>query len=313
MQIEREPFSFGSANGEDTVKGVCYIPNGVEPVGVVQFSHGMVEHIGRYEEVMTALAQQGFAVYGHDHLGHGSTASNPERLGYFAPQDGARCLIADLYHITEMAKERFPGLPVTLVGHSMGSLVARLYCLDHGGELARAVFVGTPAKNRMAGAGLAVAKGISRWKSPQARSPFLDRLTMGMMNRSVRSPRTAKDWLSRDEARVDQNIADPFCNFVFTASAFAELYDMTRKANSAAWFESFPKQLPVYLLTGEADPVGGSGKGVQHICDRLRRAGVQVWIKRYPGARHELFHETNRQEVIGDLLAILSGGMEREV
>ena len=313
MRVIRAFFHFPSSNGEDTVKGVRYLPDGMEPVGIVQFSHGMVEHIGRYENVMISLAQHGFAVYGHDHLGHGATASKPERRGYFAPEDGVGCLIEDVYQVTRRAQQECPGLPLTLVGHSMGSLVARLYCLKYAGSLARAVFVGTPAKNDLAGAGLKMANRIEKKKSPFYRSQLLDKLTLGSMNRGVKKPKTPKDWLSRDSKKVEENLADPLCNFIFTASAFADLYRMTIQANSENWFASFPKGLPVYLLAGDADPVGRYGKGVQEIYQNLRDAGVKnVWIKRYPEARHELFQEINRQEVLLDLLEILSGMKEQE-
>lgn len=313
MRVMREYFDFPSSNGEDTVKGVRYLPEGMEPVGIVQFSHGMVEHIGRYENVMIFLAQHGFAAYGHDHLGHGATAPNADRLGYFAGEDGGSCLVEDVRQVTELAKKEFPGLPVTLVGHSMGSLVARLYCLKYGDGLARAVFVGTPAKNGLAGAGVKMAKAIEGKKDPFYRSALLEKLTLGAMNRGVRKPKTPKDWLSRDAKKVAENLADPLCNFVFTASAFSDLYQMTIQANSDGWFAAFPKDLPVYLLAGDADPVGRYGKGVQEIYQKLLDAGVKsVWIKRYPGARHELFQEINRQEVLLDLLEILSGMKQRE-
>ena len=313
MRVMRDFFQIPSINGEDIVKGVRYLPDGMEPVGIVQFSHGMVEHIGRYENVMIFLAQHGFAVYGHDHLGHGATASKAERLGYFAAENGAQCLIEDVYQVTQRAQKDFPNLPVTLVGHSMGSLVARLYCQKHADSLKRAVFVGTPAKNDLAGLGLKIAKTMKEKKGSFYRSSLLDKLTLGSMNRGIKKPRTPKDWLSRDIKKVEENLADPFCNFIFTTSAFADLYDMTIQANSKSWFESFPKALPVYLLAGDADPVGRYGKGVQEIYQNLKEAGVKkVWIKRYPDARHELFQEINRQEVLLDLLEILSGMKEQE-
>ncbi len=312
MRVVQKQFDFPSTDGESTVKGVCYLPEGMEPVGAVQLSHGMVEHIGRYQNLMIELAGHGYAVYGHDHLGHGATAGEG-RLGHFNGEEGARCLVEDVYQVSMLAKEEYPKLPLTLVGHSMGSLVARLYCLTHGDALARAVFVGTPAKNDLAAVGEKLAKKMVRSKSPFYRSPLLERLTLGAMNRGVRRPQTPKDWLSRDAQKVRENIEDPLCNFTFTAAGFAGLYHMTLRANSGEWFAAFPKNLPVYLLAGDADPVGRYGKGVQEIYEKLRDAGVRrVWIKRYPGARHELFQEINRQEVLLDLLEILSGMKEQE-
>lgn len=275
MRVMRDFFQIPSINGEDIVKGVRYLPDGMEPVGIVQFSHGMVEHIGRYENVMIFLAQHGFAVYGHDHLGHGATASKAERLGYFAAENGAQCLIEDVYQVTQRAQKDFPNLPVTLVGHSMGSLVARLYCQKHADSLKRAVFVGTPAKNDLAGLGLKIAKTMKEKKGSFYRSSLLDKLTLGSMNRGIKKPRTPKDWLSRDIKKVEENLADPFCNFIFTTSAFADLYDMTIQANSKSWFESFPKALPFICLRGMRIRLDGMEKACRKFIKTSKRRALR--------------------------------------
>lgn len=303
MRTSIRTISFKSANGSDTVSAVLYYPE-AEPVHAVALvCHGMCDHIDRYRSFMLYLAHHGFAVFGHDHLGHGRTAPGPERLGYFAPENGHQHLVRDVRQLCGIAAGMFPDVPRFLIGHSMGSLIARLYCLKYADSISGAVFIGTPGPNPFTGAAIALAQQAIRRKGPFSRPELLDRLTMGGFNRTFVPARTEKDWLTRDEEEVDRALADPYCGFVFTASAFHDLFCMMEIANSRRWAKEYPVSLPTLLLSGDSDPVTDFGRGALKVYERLLGAGVKdLDFQLYQGARHELLNELNRQEVYEDLL-----------
>ncbi len=303
MPINIRSITFCSSNGEDTVSAAAVYADTHPPRGVVLISHGMIEHIGRYHDFMMFLAQNGYAAFGHDHLGHGKTARDREHLGYFAHEGGYKHLIRDVRQLGHIAQSMFPEKPQFLIGHSMGSLVARLYCLKFSESIAGAAFLGTPGPNILTPAALMLAGRFVRRGGEMSRPATLQRLTIDDFNRKFIPARTPKDWLSRDEEAVDKNLADEWCNFTFTASAFQDLYSMMELANASSWAKSYPKTLPTLLLSGDCDPVGDFGRGVLKVYNRLLSAGVtDLTFELYPGARHELLQETNREEVYQDIL-----------
>lgn len=303
MRTSIRTISFKSANGADTVSAVVYYPESDPVRAAALISHGMCDHIGRYRDFMLYLAHHGIAAFGHDHLGHGKTVSGPERLGYFAPQNGYQCLVRDLRQLCSVAGGMFPDVPRFLIGHSMGSLIARLYCLKYPDSIDGAVFIGSPGPNPLTGMGVLLAQQAIRRKGPFSRPELLEKLTMGSFNRSFVPARTEKDWLTRDETEVDRAAADPLCNFTFTASAFADLFAMMEIANSHHWAKEYPKKLPTLLLSGDNDPVTDFGRGALKVYERLLSAGVSdLQFQLYQGARHELLNELNKEEVYGDLV-----------
>ncbi|TCL43018.1 alpha/beta fold hydrolase [Harryflintia acetispora] len=303
MRINIRSISFHSANGEDNISAVAYFPEGEEIRGIVLVSHGMLEHIGRYHEFMLYLAQQGLAVFGQDHLGHGKSAGSPERLGYFAHENGYQCLIRDLRHLCHIAAGMFPERQIFLLGHSMGSLIARLYCVKYPDTLAGVILMGTAGPNPMTGFGILLAQRYLRKEGEFCRPERLHELVIGNMNRRFTPTRTASDWLSRDEAAVDRYLADPVSGQRFTASAYLDLFTMMEVANSPRWARDYPKGLATLLLSGDCDPVGNFGRGVLQVYNRLQSAGVEdLEMQLYEGARHELLNELNREEVYGDIL-----------
>lgn len=271
------------------------------PRAVLQVCHGMCEYVERYEPLADWLAQRGVLMCGADHAGHGRTATRPEDLGYFP--GGWQRLARDAYDLTAAVKREYPRLPFFLLGHSMGSFVARDYLRRYGRELDGAILCGTSGGNPWAGLGIALAKAIAAAKGERHRSALLNRLAFSGYNSRYGGARTAFDWLTRDRAVVDAYIADPLCNFVFTAQGFETLFRLLRSVSGAGWYRSVPEELPVLLIAGDMDPVGGYGKGVAKVGRRLKRAGVRdVSCTLYPGARHELFNETNAEAVCQDIL-----------
>ena len=276
------------------------------PKAVVQLVHGMAEHMGRYDRLAQALNQAGYAVVGHDHLGHGPIAKK-EELGYFGPKDGWDSLIRDMHGVTEYAKGRFPVLPFALLGHSMGSFAAREYLLRYGGELSACVLSGTgwhPAALASSARCMAALCGALSWTKP---AHFVNKMGFGSYNKAFQPARTPFDWLSRDEKEVDKYVADPLCGFVFTARGFYDMFGGLKALSDLSRLQSMPKDLPVYFLSGAMDPVGTQGKGVETVARQFRDAGMKnVTVKLYEGGRHEMFNEINRDEVTADLIGWLN-------
>lgn len=274
---------------------------------VVQIAHGMAEHAARYERFAQRLTGAGFVVFAPDHRGHGRTAGSLEHVGYFADRDGWNRVVGDLVTVTRRAQAEHPGLPVFLYGHSMGSILARAYAIDHGDQLAGLLLSGAGGDPGLLGrVGALIAAAECRIRGRRARSGLLDTLTFGRFNDAFKPTRTAFDWLSRDEAEVDRYIDDPWCGGTFTAGFFADLLHGVAAVNSPAAIRKVPKNLPVYLFSGEKDPVGANTKGVLQAVEQYRSAGVEdVTVRFYPDARHEVLNETNRDEVQDDVVAWL--------
>ena len=261
-----------------------YAWTGPDPVrGVVQLVHGMAEHIRRYRHVADALAAAGYAVYGSDHRGHGDLALQQGTLGDFGA-GGFQSLVDDLAAVTRHLRVRHPGLPVTMVAHSMGSFAAQLYMLDHSQLVNGIALSGTSALELL-------DVRHSGW-------------TVESANASVGTPRTPADWLSRDPAVADAFLADPLCAFSLTESSLFSIFDDGARTGDPAQLDRIRKDLPLYLFTGDQDPVNGHLAWFHPLVERLRGAGhADVSIHVYGGARQEVFNETNRQEVIANLVA----------
>lgn len=302
MRTNIKSLSFKSSNGEDTISAVVYYPDETVPRAVLQICHGMCEHSGRYHDFMLEMAKHGFVVFAHDHLGHGKSVQSEERLGYFAPKNGYKFLIKDAFLLTQIAGKMFPGKSLFLLGHSMGSLVARLYCIKYPQAAAGVILLGTPGPNPLCTIGSVMAQRIIKRDGEFTRPPSLQDLTINSMNRRFVPVRTMKDWLTRDEDCVDKTLLDPLCGFVFTASAFADLYTMNEIANSGKWAQQYPRGLSTLILSGDCDAVGNFGRGVLKVYQRLLQRGVaDVNFQLYDGARHELLNELNREEVTEDI------------
>jgi alpha-beta hydrolase superfamily lysophospholipase len=255
---------------------------------VVQISHGMGEHSARYARLAGALGAAGFEVYAHDHRGHGRTARTPSEFGHFGP-DGWNALLEDLVAVGNAIDARSDGAPRVLLGHSMGSFALQQYLLDHSAEIAAAVLTGTSAVDVLFG-GESLADAS------------LDRMAP---NESFEG-RTDFDWLSRDAGEVDLYIADPACGFTADAAALADMAAAAKRPVDAEALRGIRADLPILLMSGSADPLSGAMGLVELVAQRYRDAGVRdVTVLGYEGARHEVFNETNRDEVTADLISWL--------
>lgn len=279
--------------------------------GVIQLVHGMAEHIARYDRLARALCAAGYTVAGHSHLGHGEDAREDE-LGFFGRRDGWDHLVEDVHAAHEMLLKRFPGQRFAILGHSMGSFVTREYLLRYGGDLTAAVICGTgwfpgPLCS-VARAAAALCGVFGGWQKP---APLVDRLMSKDNNKAFAPARTPFDWLSRDTAEVDKYMADLRCGFLFTARGYYDMFMGLKSLSRLHRLATLPGNLPVLFISGDADPIGAQGKGVNTVAQQFRDAGVRdVTVRLYPGARHELFNETNRDEITAELIDWLNRHMK---
>ncbi|MBQ6950219.1 MAG: alpha/beta fold hydrolase [Clostridia bacterium] len=266
------------------------------PRAIVQILHGMAEHMGRYERMAKALNEKGFLVVGRDLRGHGKDA---RKLGFFAEKNGWNLLLQDAHDLMCETKKAYPHTPYFLLGHSMGSFLAREFALRYGPELNGLILSGTgffPKALTRAG------KGVASLMPPKKPSKLVDKMAFSGNNKPFRPARTSVDWLSRDEKQVDAYVADPLCGFMFTGRAYADFFGGLYALTDEKRLAKMPKDLPVYFLSGDQDPVGQMGNGVEKVAASFRSAGMKnVTVKLYPGARHELFNEINKEEVDEDL------------
>ena len=294
-----EKFTFSSTAGP-ALDARLWRPEGA-PRAVVQLVHDMAEHMDRYDPVARRLNRAGLAVIGHTHLGHGPRA---QRQGYFADHDGWQRLIDDVHRLRGIAQEQFPGLPYLMLGHSMGSFVTRCYLQEHGEGLAGAMLSGTGHFDRKTvTAALAAANLVCLLGGARKPSALIDRLAFGGYNKPFAPGRTDFDWLSRADAEVDKYVADPYCGFLFTGSGYRELFRGLKRLTDLEALRRMPKELPLLLFSGDSDPVGGMGRGVEQVAREMRDAGMEhVEVRLYPGGRHEILNETNRDEVVRDVI-----------
>ena len=257
------------------------------PRGVVQLTHGMGEHLLRYDHLATTLTAAGFLVQGQDHRGHGATARSADALGQLGV-DGWNGLVDDIDVLVERSHQRMEDVPVVLLGHSMGSFAAQQYMLDHSGRIAGLALSGTAAIDLME-PGLDLDRPIDL---SAFNAPFPNR--------------TGYEWLSRDDAQVDAYVADPRCGFGLDVEGGKAMFARARDVADPNRLAGIRKDLPVHIMVGDRDPVNGQLALVNVLVERLRAAGLtDVTLTVWPDARHEIFNETNRDEVEADLLAWL--------
>ncbi len=303
MQIR--DYSVRSSNGIHRLAGKVYLP-AKAPVGILHVLHGMTEHIARYDTFMREMTEAGYLVCGYDHLGHGNTVNHPSELGFIAEQDGHDLLLRDVKVFSDAVRAEYgEALPYVLMGHSMGSFIARLaaekYVKPH-----KLIIMGTGGPNPIAGVGLALIGIIKTCKGSHHISPFIDKMAFGGYNKrfddGASDPRA---WLTKDTAVRERYANDPFCNYKFTVSAMGDLITLTKNSNRTAWFKSLPEGLPVLLVSGRDDPVGDFGKGVETVCAKLQKAGHPVTCRLYNGYRHEILNDACHDRVVTDILNFL--------
>lgn len=308
MSYNYSEITFPSSDGKNKVFAEIYTPKTVSAKGVIQLSHGMVDYVTRYTELAQYLTANGYIFAGNHHLGHGKTAAGEEDFGYFAEKGGVDFLLRDLHSMNKQLRAMFPALPVIMLGHSMGSFLARLYAERYPHDIAGLIIHGTSGPNPLIPFGkLAVAlRRMS--KGDRYRSSFITKMAFGSYNSHYPKSEGKLAWLTRDTQTVTGKYTDKYSSFKFTLSAYRDLFDMISRSNSSEWFSNYPKELPTLIVSGDDDPVGSYGKGPTYVYKKLLMARhSKVSLKLYKGARHELFNEINREEVFCDLVLWLDG------
>ncbi len=272
---------------------------------VVQIAHGLAEHSARYARLAGALNAAGYGVFAFDLRGHGP-ACDPAALGHFADSDGWRKCVGDLWIFNRLIAAEQPGAPIVLFGHSMGSFLSQSFVAEHSDALAGIVYSGSNgAPPPLATAGRFIARAERLRMGRRGKSRLLNQMMFGDFNKPFRPARTEVDWLSRDPAEIDAYVADPLCGFPFTTQLAVDLLDALPGLLAQEKLARIRKDLPVYVVSGERDPVGANVKG---LIEALRSAGfARLTARIYPDARHETLNETNRHEVTRDLVAWLDG------
>lgn len=304
MEIKKEEFRVKSSDKEHDVAGILYIPD-CEPKGIFQVVHGMTEFIGRYDRFMTFMAENGYIVCGHDHLGHGRTARDQSELGFFAPKDGYKRVVDDVAIFGTAVREKFSkNLPYFLMGHSMGSFIVRLTAAQYDLQ-DKLIIMGTGGPNPISGIGLCIIKCLEFFKGKKNYSALLDKIGFGSYNERFADENDPKSWISSIPEERHKTNDEPYCNFKFTLSANRDLVMLNRLSNKKAWANSMNKSKPVLLISGAEDPVGDYGKGVETVYNMLKDAGVPVKMKLYKNARHEILNDISMDEVNKDIIEFI--------
>ncbi len=303
MNFIHNKYSFPSTTGLADIYVQSLSPeNTSEIIGIIQIIHGMAEHSDRYLDVANYLCTKGFAVVMHDHAGHGKSIKTNEDLGFFCEENGFKKIVEDANKVTKIAKQKFPDKKLILWGHSMGSFVTRSYISKYSDDIDGAVICGTSGKNPAADIGIMLAKTVAKIKGARYRSKFIDTMAFGTYNKKFNG-NTGFEWLSKNEENIKKYVADEKCGYLFSASAFADLFSLLKEVSTDECFKKTPKDLPLYLISGDMDPVGNYGKGVKEVYERYKKSSDSVQLKLYSSFRHEIHNEKENEEVYNDIAA----------
>lgn len=296
---------------EEKISYYKWTPESVEPRGAIQIAHGLAETAGRYERLAEFLCSNGYMVYANDHRGHGRTAGSLDNLGYVG-EDGYNWMVKDMKQLNDLIREENNKLPIFLLGHSMGSHLSQRYITLHGSSIKGVILSGTSGRlGPVLYVGLAIANIGCKYKGPRAKAYLLNRMSFGGYNKAFKPNETEFDWLSRDKEEVRKYIADDHCGFVPTQSFFRDMMRTYKLLHKPETMKSVPHNLPIFLISGDKDPVGANTKSVMGLIKLYKAAGVSdVTYKFYKDARHEIFNEINRAEVMQDTLDWINGHLK---
>jgi alpha-beta hydrolase superfamily lysophospholipase len=306
---KRSEYFFQSHDDPKTqIHAVRWLPEDDEYVGVLQICHGMQEYILRYDEFATYMADRGFVVVGHDHIGHGLSVRNQDELGIMHTDRPAEVMVEDILTNYEMTKREYPNLPYTILGHSMGSYLLRRFLSEKALSLSglnAAIIMGTGTEADAAiKMGKLVVNMLISMKGRDHRSKFVANLMYGAPYKKydVTGANPENSWLSKNVESIKAYYKDPYCTFVFPLQAYRGLVESTGYDNKMENIQKMRKSLPIFFVSGACDPVGNMGKGVQEAHDKFIEAGMEdVEIKLYPNDRHEILNELDRETVYNDI------------
>ncbi|HBF5456664.1 TPA: lysophospholipase [Clostridioides difficile] len=304
-------FTFKGEEGLDIYTYKWEDENIKKPKAVIQIAHGMAETAQRYETFAKVLTKNGYIVYINDHRGHGKTAKIIENVGHLAEKEGFRCLVEDMYTLTNIIKKENEDLPIYLFGHSMGSFASQRYIMDYGNNLSGLILCGSNGKQGIIlnFAHMIINREIKKYGRRSRSNKINDLIFGGQIIR--RNEKTKFDWLSRDKEQVEKYINDPFCGVVCSCGFFYDLVQGLKEIEDKENLKKVPLDIPIYIISGDKDPIGKNGKGVLRLRDRYIKLGVKdVTCKLYKDGRHELLNEINKEEVFEDIICWLNNKIE---
>ena len=291
---------FKSSNNEYTVKYCVYTPDD-SPRAIVQIVHGMCEYFERYDPIARFLCSKGYVVCGHDHIGHGHSVPSDDDLGFFAEKDGDKYVVADVGKMRDIMREKYRSLPYILIGHSFGSFVSRAFVATHPDAVDALILSGTAGQKQPVGAGSALCKIISAFKGKRYRSKLVSSIAFAGYNKRFEG-NTGAEWVTSDPEMLAKYASDKYCTYTFTLQAYRDMFALIKFIQSKEWYESMPKNLPIFVIAGENDPVSAYCKGITILVEKLKEAGVSdLEYKIYSGERHDLFTGLRREEAFGDV------------
>ncbi|MBQ8310345.1 MAG: alpha/beta fold hydrolase [Clostridia bacterium] len=308
MAVVKKEFTVPSSDGIHALAGMVFCPAG-EIKGFFHIVHGMTEYIGRYERFMNDVAEAGYVCFGYDNLGHGHTAMDDSELGFIAEKNGWDLLAQDVRIFSDAVMKEYKPinsttLPYCLMGHSMGSFIVRIAAEKYVTP-DRLIIMGTGGSNPVAGLGIALTGIVKHIRGGRRVSPLVNALAFGNYNRRFEKElsEAPSQWLTTDASIRKKYADDKFCTFQFSVSAMGDLIRLTKYSNRNAWYKNLPKSIPVLLISGEEDPVGGYGKGVREVCEKLKQQQINVKLILYPNARHEILNDFTYGDTKRDILA----------
>jgi len=300
----RKEFYFPSSDGKTSIHAIEWTPDG-DVRGVYQIAHGVAEYALRYEPFAEFLTDKGFVVVANDHIGHGQSVAEGAAPLYFGEKDGWTHVVDDMHALRNLTAQKYPGLPYFLMGHSMGSFLARTYLIRYPGTVSAAIIMGTGQQPGYMVAGGKLAAAIFGRKSGFDKfDATVDSLAFGAYNKPFEPKRTNYDWLSVNTENVDAYIADPLCGGQATVGLFRDMLGGIGFISKASNLAQMDMSTPILFISGAMDPVGDLGKGTTKAYESFKKAGVRdVTLKLYPGLRHEILNEKEKDQVRADILA----------
>ncbi len=301
MAVNKREEWFDSSDGQVKAFLRIWEDDAQKPKFVLQLAHGMCEYADRYDAFARFICEQGGAVCCNDHLGHGNTEKERGWYGYWGKKNGEKLVVEDMHKVTGIMKAAYPGLPYFLMGHSMGSMLARLYTMSYGKELRGAIISGTSGANDLTGLIRFLANVGTFFGRGRKEAALLSYLAFNKYNDKIENPQSPNAWLTRDTAEVERYDKDPWCTFKFTDRAAYDMANLIDEVSGVENAEKLPKDLPFYLFSGEMDPVGDYTAGVKQVYGWMKQAGVNdVELKFYKDDRHETLNELDKQQVYAD-------------
>jgi len=272
------------------------------PIGIVQIAHGMTEHKERYYDFMEFLSTNGYITIINDHRGHGKSVKTKDDLGYMY-ETTSDYLVDDLHQVTEYIKKDYPDLPLTLFGHSMGSLIVRKYLKNYPNEIDKLIICGSPSKNKAINLAIILAKLSTLIKGDHYYNNTLNKMAFANFNKNIKNPKTEFDWLCSNSDVVEEYNNDPLSGFIFTNNGFLNLFNLMKDTYDKKGWEVEKPKMPIFFIAGADDPVIINKKEWQKSIELLKNIGYSnIKSKLYKNSRHELLNEYSNDVVYKDIL-----------